>query len=205
MFGAPESQSQTLTLELNPSGDNYSIKSPTPTGNKISSFAAWMEAWNVYLAVRISLNPACAPHLVAYQRIITSANSKHPLHAWVSYDIKFRTKAANDPLLRWDIRDLDLWLECFPGTANQTSRWPCTHCSSTTHFPSNCPFRPSPSLTPGGPQPTNTNTLQRTNPSQPPLCHDFNRFTCVRTTCKFAHRCEICAGFHPAKSCPTRG
>jgi len=44
MFGAPESQSQTLTLELNPSGDNYSIKSPTPTGNKISSFAAWMEA-----------------------------------------------------------------------------------------------------------------------------------------------------------------
>ena len=30
--------------------------------------------------------------------------------------MRFRTKAANDPSLRWDIRDLDLWLECFPGT-----------------------------------------------------------------------------------------
>jgi len=39
-----------------------------------------MEAWNVYLAVRISLDPSCAAHLVAYQRIITSANSHHPLH-----------------------------------------------------------------------------------------------------------------------------
>ena len=106
MFGAPESQSQsqTLTLQLSSSGDSYSIRSPTATANKkITLFAVWMEAWNVYLAVRTSLNPSYAPHLIAYQQIIISAKSQHPLHAWLSYDMRFGTKAANDPSLRWDI------------------------------------------------------------------------------------------------------
>ena len=141
MFGAPEPQSQTLTLQLNQSGDNFSIQSPT-SSRKTTSFSAWMEAWNVYLAHRISLNPSCAPYLIAYQRIITSASTSHPLQAWVSYDVKFRTKAASDPSLRWDIQDLDLWLEHFPGTAAQSSHWPCNHCGSTTHYPSHCPFVP---------------------------------------------------------------
>ena len=110
---------------------------------KITSFATWMEAWNVYLAVRVSIQPSCASQLIAYQRIITSANPQHPLHTWLSYDMRFRTKAANYPSLRWDIRDLDLWLEFFPAASTQTNRWPCNHCGSTTHFPVNCPFCPS--------------------------------------------------------------
>ena len=202
MFGAPEPQSQTLTLQLSSSGDNYSIRSPTTSANrKITSFAVWMEAWNVYLAVRMSINPSCAPHLIAYQRIITSANSQHPLHAWLSYDMRFRTKAANDPSLRWDIRDLDLWLECFPGISPQANRWPCNHCGGTTHYPINCPFRSSPSRTPGGPQPTPANHQQRANQ----VCRDFNRSNCYRDSCKFPHRCEICAGTHPTKNCLAKG
>ena len=95
MFGAPESQSQALTLQLSSSGDNYSIQSPTtPANKKITSFAIWMEAWNVYLAVHTSIDPSHTSHLIAYQQIITSANSQHPLHAWLSYDMRFRTKAA---------------------------------------------------------------------------------------------------------------
>jgi len=90
----------------------------------------------MYLAIRILLDPSCTAHLVAYQCIITSGNSHHPLLAWVSYDTKFRAKAANDPSLRWDIRDLDLWFEYFPGTSNQPNCWPCLHCCSTTHYPS---------------------------------------------------------------------
>jgi len=97
----------------------------------------------MYLVVCVSINPTCAPHLIAYQRIIKTANSDHPLNAWISYDIKFRTKAANDLTLRWDIRELDLCLESFPGIFAQPNRWPSNHCGSTTHFPSNCPFRAS--------------------------------------------------------------
>ena len=92
-----------------------------------------MEEWNVYQAHHMSLNPLCALYLIAYQRIITSASTSHPLQTWVSYDEKFHTKAASDPSLRWDIRDLVLWLEHFPGTAVQPSHWPCNHCVSSTH------------------------------------------------------------------------
>ena len=59
--------------------------------------------------------PAHAPQLVAYQRIITLASNQYPLEAWLNYDVSFRTLAASDPLLRWDVRLTDLWVECFSG------------------------------------------------------------------------------------------
>ena len=124
----------------------------------------------------MSINPSCAPHLIAYQWIITSANSQHPLHAWLSYDMRFRTKAANDLSLRWGIRDLDLWLECFPGTSSQANCWPCNHCGGTAHYPINCPFCSSPLRAPGEPQPATANHQQQVNQ----VCRDFNRSNCYR-------------------------
>jgi len=63
-----------------------------------------------------SLNSSCTLYLIAYQHIITSVSINHPLQAWINYDVNFRTKAASNPSLRWDIRDLDLWLERFSQT-----------------------------------------------------------------------------------------
>ena len=109
-----ESHSQSLTLQYDQAENIFSVQPATPT-RRITSFSVWMEAWNLYLAVRVSLNPLCAPLLIVYQRIITTANSQHPLHAWISYHVKFRTKAAGDSSLRWDIRYLDLWAWMFSG------------------------------------------------------------------------------------------
>jgi len=81
--------------------------------------------------------------------------------------IKFRTRVANDPSLRWDIRDLDLWLECLPGTSNQPNCCPCHHCGSTTHYPSHCSFHSSSPLT-GGKQPVPANSQQRATSLRPP-------------------------------------
>ena len=115
----------------------------------------------IYVAVHVSINPSCAPHLIAYQWIITSANSQHTLHVWLSYDMRFRTKAANDSSLRRDIRDLDLWLECFPSISPQANRWLCNYCGGTTNYPINCPFHSSPSHAPGRPQPATVNHQQK--------------------------------------------
>lgn len=38
-------------------------------------FSTWMEEWNTYLAILIKDAQACAPQLVAHQRIITSAKN----------------------------------------------------------------------------------------------------------------------------------
>ena len=62
----------------------------------ITSFSMWMQAWNTYLTVLLSHNPACALELVGYQRIITSASHTFPLKA---YDGQFHTMAASNPTL----------------------------------------------------------------------------------------------------------
>ena len=91
-----------ITVQLNPEKDDFSVR-PTPPPRKFFSFSTWMEAWNTYLAILIDHAPARTPQLVAYQRIITSASNHYPLAAWLNYDIRFRTLAASDPSLRWDV------------------------------------------------------------------------------------------------------
>ena len=50
MFGPLEPQSQSLTLQYDQTENNFSVQLATPT-RRITLFSAWMEAWNVYLAV----------------------------------------------------------------------------------------------------------------------------------------------------------
>ena len=69
---------------------------------KISSFVMWMQAWNLYLLVILSHNPAKVLEMIPYQRLICSATTLLPLKSWLQYDTKFRTLAAANPLLRWD-------------------------------------------------------------------------------------------------------
>lgn len=73
-----------------------------------------MEAWNIYLAILIDHSPACAPQLVAYQRIITSASINYLFATWLNYDVQFGTLAASDPSLHWDVHHTDLWLQWLP-------------------------------------------------------------------------------------------
>ena len=47
-----------------------------------------MEAWNVYLAVCIDHMSLEAPSL-AYQHILSSANTLHPLESWLDHDAQF--------------------------------------------------------------------------------------------------------------------
>ena len=58
---------------------------------KISSFAMWMQAWNIYLSVIRSHNPTKTLEMISYQSLICSANALLPLQSWLQYDAKFRT------------------------------------------------------------------------------------------------------------------
>ena len=112
----------SLTLQL-PSGPSIFTIQAAAKGRKITSFSSWMEAWNVYLAIRVDFAPSSAPSLIAYQRIITSASVSYPLQSWLNYDVQFRMLAASNPSLRWDTRHHDLWLQCItPSSVQQSSR-----------------------------------------------------------------------------------
>ena len=207
----------SLTLQL-PSGPSDFTVHPTVKGRKVTSFSSWMEAWNVYLAIRVDHTPSCAPSLIAYQRIITSASVSYSLQSWLNYDVQFRMLAASNPSLRWDTRHPDLWLQCLTTAGTQQSnRWPCPFCGATTHFPNRCPFRanspthlPSEQRNDSGRQSSGTSrsfTLANDPPSTPrqTYCRDFNYRTCKYIGCKFAHACEHCGANHPVKNCPRAG
>ena len=154
----------------------------------------WMQAWNLYLSVISSHNPAKILEMIPYQLLICSATTLPPLQSWLKYDAKFRTLAAANLLLCWDQRHPDLWLECLALGNKEQQCWPCPYCKVTTHFPENCPqspFRHSKS-TPTPPEPGR---------SLPPICGEFNQGHCTRATSKYRHICLSCQGNHPRISC----
>ena len=225
--------SRLITVHLSSEKNDFSVR-PTPPPRKISSFSTWMEAWNTYLAIVIDHAPAHAPQLVAYQRIITSASIQYPLAAWLNYDVRFRTLAASDPLLRWNVRLTDLWLECFSGTPASVTRWPCVQCGSTSHYPENCLFVPNLFLNAGEdnthhlcqhPLEDSTHQLHQVtylsllvNPmkADPPwnsLAAKGHNGPATPSTApsaivvpvpSYMHLCKICGASHSARLCPRR-
>ena len=74
--------------------------------NNISSFAMWVQAWNIY-TVSFS-NPQPQPNkMISYQSLICFANALLPLQSWLKYDAKFHTLAAADPFLHWEQSNSD--------------------------------------------------------------------------------------------------
>ena len=207
----------SLTLQM-PSGSSEFIVHPTAKGKKITSFSSWMEAWNVYLAIRVDHTPSYAPSLIAYQHIITSASVSYPLQSWLNYDVQFRMLAASNPSLRWDTRHPDLWLQCItPSSIQPSNKWPCPFYGAATHFPDRCTFRantsrqlPSGQQNDAGGQSSGSSkdyTFNK-NPSSNAAhsyCWEFNFSSCRRDHCKFAHVCKHCGANHPARSCPRTG
>ena len=214
--GSEPETHRSLTVQLASSGDDILIQ-PVSNSKKITSFPSWMEAWNIYLSIVIDHTPARAAEFIVYQCIITSASIQYPTAAWLNYDVQFRTLAASEPALHWDVRHTDLWpqfMTCAKPT--QLARWPCKHCGATNHYPDNCPFRPnySPPITGGqraitrGQYNPGSYMAPHPNPTQPPkpiTCRDFNHNTCRHPGCKFAHCCEHCGANHAVKDCAKYG
>ena len=198
----------------------FSVATSTPFPNagrstvqppRITSFSTWLDAWNIYIATVVAHNPAQASELLGYQRLIHSASKHSSTSAWLKYDAQFRTLAASNSQLRWDLRHSELWLDNVVIQTSSSSatrtRWPCTYCGSTYHFPDRCPrcpFRPnqqdsSISTAQRGPGP---NLPQRDSGSRSLTCQDFNNAICNRDPCRYQHKCHICgSSTHPARRC----
>ena len=171
-----------------------------PAIKRITSFDTWMQAWNLYLAVILAHNPSRAVELFGYQRLICSAHTLLPLESWLQYDYKFRTPAAADPLLQWDQRHSDLWLECLASSQQSTKRWPCPYCRATNHFPENCPHSPFRTKT----RESSDHRASNSRPSTRPICGMFNQGHCTYPDCSYRHICLTCERNHPRVSCSAR-
>ena len=106
-------------------------------------------------------------------------------------------------LHRWDICDMDLWLECMTAKAMQSQCWLCPHCGATNHFHDRCLFHPSSSsvgISNVGISDTGSGARQRA-PSQLSyprraqlqslIRHDYNNTGCHRSFCNYRHKINV--------------
>ena len=185
------------TANVTPSSGTTRSTSQTP---RINSFSSWLDAWNIYIAIVVAHNPSRALELLGYQRLIHSASKHFNTSAWLNYDVQFRTLAAANPQLQWNLRHSELWLDnmaSHTGSSLPNTRWPCTYCGSMYHFPDRCPRCPFRTV-----QFNDGDTFQRDNGPRLSTCRDFNNSTCHRNPCRYQHRCQYCgSSSHPAYRC----
>jgi len=92
---------------------------------RITSFTSWLDAWNTYFYTIVAHNPSRALELLGYQCIIFMASRVFSFPAWSQYDIQFRTLAAANPSLPWNVCHYDLWFKCTGISSNtRPERWP---------------------------------------------------------------------------------
>ena len=158
---------------------------------RVIDLASWLEAWNIFLAVRLQVSPSSALQLAKYQAIMCQLFSSYPVGVCIKYDSLFRQAAA------WDRSHLTPW--------NQVKDDILLWCA-TRH-----PFRSARQPNASTLQTSTANSSSRATqgrvthtPSGQEICRKYNYSSCTRADCSFAHKCWLagCLGDHPGKSCP---
>ena len=162
----------------------------------IGDFASWVEAWNIFLAIRVQAFPHTALQMIKYQAIMCQLFSSYPVGVCIKYDSLFRQAVARDKarLIPWDQVKEDILVWC--ATRHPFRSKPNPISAGTT--PSSRPNTTSGSTTTqSGGHVTHSITGQE-------ICRRFNYSTCSRVSCAFAHKCWIagCGGDHSGKTCP---
>ncbi len=85
-------------------------RSWTKARRVVSDLPTWLEAWNIYLAARLSCVQSLAPELAKYQATVTSLFAAYRADACIQYDNLFRQCAARDPTIRWDTLKDDIFV-----------------------------------------------------------------------------------------------
>ncbi|XP_077791725.1 uncharacterized protein LOC144329089 [Podarcis muralis] len=135
------------------------------------TFEHWLDCFQVFAGVVVAAYPRRSLHLFVYLSIVRSAFTKAGEKAAIKYDENFRRRAARIPSARWDRRDLDVWTTHVAPLIDK--RVP------EQQKPKSAAFRTSRRM----------------------LCWDFNKGSCQRQGCKYAHSCEKCGGTHAAAAC----
>ncbi|XP_077787003.1 uncharacterized protein LOC144328100 [Podarcis muralis] len=135
------------------------------------TFEHWLDCFQVFAGVVVAAYPRRSLHLFVYLSIVRSAFTKAGEKAAIKYDENFRRRAAKIPTARWDRRDLDVWTTHVAPLIDKKA-------------PEQQKFKPAAFRT-----------------SRRLLCWDFNKGSCQRQGCRFAHVCERCNGSHAASSC----
>ncbi|KAM3923887.1 uncharacterized protein RB166_012822 [Leptodactylus fuscus] len=144
------------------------------------TFSNWLQAFTILASVIGEKAPENCSALFCYMDVIGEAYRVYGGQAWLRYDEQFRQRKALRPSIRWDHKDISLWLKLMVPVRTGQS------------FPAGA----------GG-----TNGAGRSASTLKGLCFAYNEGTCkYGSKCKFKHECSYCGGgSHGESRCFKRG
>lgn len=183
---------------LSPLDDPSSLPGGKQKGKnmrQVCDLGSWLEAWNIFVAIRVQIAPKTALELVKYQSIICQMFSVHSAAAALKYDKLFRQAAARNKqqTIHWDTLKEDLLVWCVSNPPFRTRQQSSTNprIGASTHL--------------GTTTGSSHHSAHATHtPSGEEICRRFNFGKCSKgTECAFSHKCWVtgCGGDHPAKAC----
>lgn len=140
------------------------------------TFSNWLQAYAILASVIGEKEPENCSALFCYLDTIAEANRVYGGVAWLRYDEQFRQRKAVRPAIRWNHKDICLWMKLMTPArvGNQ-------------FFPSGA----------GGSSTSGTSASKKKG-----LCWQFNAGSCrYGGTCRFKHLCSGCGGNHSFSRC----
>lgn len=144
------------------------------------TFSNWLQAFAILASVVGEKAPEHCSALFVYLDAISEAHRTYGGVAWLRYDEQFRQRMAVRPSLRWDHKDISLWMKLMTAARAPNQFFQAGVGGSAA---------------PG--QPTDKKWG---------FCWQFNEGTCkFGATCRFKHTCSGCGGSHALSKCFRRG
>jgi hypothetical protein len=168
---------------------------------QLDTFLIWLQAWNNYEYVIMSVKPQLYNQLLRYRSFIQSSHRKYEWAAVYSYDIRFRAELARTKSWQFGTVLTDIMVSTMDATAVRLDVIRCYRCRSAEHVVQECPFPAS--FTPGAPKriPYKSGTAPPNYNYGKEICNNFNRGRCAFQGCKRAHVCQTCRGPRPQIEC----
>ena len=183
----------------------------------IESFDLWLEAWNIYEALLMDVDPAQYKELARYRDVIQKADRKFMWSAVYSYDVQFRLSLTLNKSARFDTIDTTLYTTLLDSSAVRKEGHVCQRCKSPNHLVRDCSFRAKSALEENqGTKKIGPRTRQDSTSQQPYYwkyekwfasngtegCNLFQRNSCQQgAECKRAHICKAFRGDHAMADC----
>ena len=95
-------------------GQAVAPKKSRKTKRQVCNLQSWLEAWNIYLAIRIQTAPKPELQLVKYQTIVCQLFSAYPAASALKYDRLFQEAVARSKstTFQWDVLKEDILVWC---------------------------------------------------------------------------------------------
>jgi len=171
---------------------------PRKSKKQLDTFLNWLQAWNNYESVIMSVKPELYSELLSYRMFIQSADRKYRWSAIYSYDMRFRADLARDKSWKFGTVSSDLAVSTLDATAVRSDVTRCFRCRSTEHVVPECPF---PATLETKKPPAKPNKPQTPQHQGQDICFNFNRKRCTYPACRRAHVCQNCRGSRPYDEC----